>query len=54
MNCHQLASPLIFWVSWIAVRNDRLSMTIAASSTATGTHCHLSIGSGWLILCQAS
>jgi hypothetical protein len=38
----------------MAVRNEKLSSTIATESTSTGTQCQLSIGCGSPNLCHAS
>jgi hypothetical protein len=42
------------FVSMIAVRNEKLSSTIATLRTSTGTQCQLSIPCGSLNLCHAS
>ena len=50
MNCTNDASPLIFEVSMIAVRNENASITIDATSTTSGTHHQResrSESSGW-------
>ncbi len=46
MKRHQLPRPLAGVASCTAVRSDKPSMTMAASSTTIGTHCHDSIGCG--------
>ena len=54
MNARHDALPRIWLVSLMAVRNDSDSSTIAAASTAMGTHCQLVISSGCWILCHPS
>ena len=46
MNSPQDRLPRIWLLSWMAVRNDRPSMTMAATSTAMGTHHHW-LSSSW-------
>ncbi len=50
MNAVHVASPRIWLVSRIAVRNENDSSTIATSRTAIGAHFHDVIGSGWVSL----
>ena len=47
-------APLCGRDSWIAVRKEKLSRPIDATSTTIGTHCHESIPCGSWNLCQAS
>ena len=50
MNATQDAPPSSGRVSRMAVRNENDSSTIATTRTATGTHFHAVIGSGWASL----
>jgi len=49
-----VCDPRTWFASRMAVRNENVSIPIAASSTTIGTHCQESIGCGSSHLCHAS